>query len=232
MRSCLPNLVTPTPITATRRIQPPPERWRDTAMAIMVCPPKASQEPLVGLTEPVITFEGHAGQARMTLEEGLVVVLALVAATLLFIGLAQALEARPAPPRPSRRIEPPRPRLPEPPPRPPYTGPERRRSARGRRPAPPLPPITSGLAGESGAGGMSVAATQPDLPLGSAVPTAAEAAVEAVDSCFTLYQEGQHGAVFDAVAPHLVERTPGTEMGEPSFTRVRSTRCGATASNT
>jgi len=156
----------------------------------------------------------------MTLEEGLVVVLALVAATLLFIGLAQALEARPAPPRPGRRIEPPRPRLPEPPPRPPYTGPERRRSARGRRTAPSLPPITSGLAGESGAGGMSVAATQPDLPLGSAVPTAAEAAVEAVDSCFTLYQEGQHGAVFDAVAPHLVERTPGTEMGEPSFTRA------------
>src|SRR5216684_1274908 len=69
-------------------------------MAIMVCPLKASQEPLEGLTEPVITFEGHAGQARMTLEEGLVVVLALVAGTLLFIGLAQALGARP----PSRSV--------------------------------------------------------------------------------------------------------------------------------
>ncbi len=66
---------------------------------------------------------------------------------------------------------------------------------------------------------MPVAAIQPDLlPLGSVAPTAEEAAVEAVDSCFALHQEGQHGAVFDAVAPHLVERAPGTEMGEASFT--------------
>src|SRR5207245_10234480 len=100
-------------------------------------------ESLEGLTEPVITFQGHAGQARMTLEEGLVVVLALVAATLLFIGLAQALEARPAPPRPARRIAPPRPRLPEPPPPPPYPAPDPRRSARGPRPAPSPPPIPS-----------------------------------------------------------------------------------------
>jgi len=114
----------------------------------MVCSPKASQEPLEGLPDPVITFEGHAGQARMTLEEGLVVVLAVVAGTLLFIGLAQALEARPAPARPARRIERPRPWLPEAPRRPPYTGPERRRSARGRRPAPSPPPITSAGAGE------------------------------------------------------------------------------------
>ena len=186
----------------------------------MVCSPKASQEPLEGLPDPVITFEGHAGQARMTLEEGLVVVLAVVAGTLLFIGLAQALEARPAPARPARRIERPRPWLPEAPRRPPYTGPERRRSARGRRPAPSPPPITSAGAGEPGSGAVPVAAIQPDLPVGSSMPSAEDAAVEAVDTCFTLYQEGQHGSVFDAVAPHLVEPAAGTEMGEPSFTRA------------
>ncbi len=159
----------------------------------------------------------------MTLEEGLVVVLALVAGTLLFIGLAQALEARPAPARPRRRIEPPRPRLPEPPPRPPYTGPERRRSARGRRPAPspPTPSIApSPASGESASGGMAAGATQPDLPLGQALSTAEDPVVEAVDTCFALYQEGQHAAVFDAAGPHLVERASGTEMGESSFTRA------------
>src|SRR2546428_1370024 len=166
-------------------------------MAIMVCPPKASQESLEGLTEPVITFQGDAGGVCRTLEGGLVVVLALVAAPRLFIGLARALEARPAPPRRARRIAPPRPRLPEPPPRPPYTGPERRRSARGRRPAPSPPPITSGPASESGAGGMPVAATQPDLPLGSLAPTAEAAAGEGLESCFALQQEGQHRAGVD-----------------------------------
>src|SRR2546426_11117319 len=131
---------------------------REPSTAIIVRAPKASQESLEGLAKPVITFQGHAEWARMTLEEGLVVVLALVAGTLLFIGLAQALEARPAPARPRRRIEPPRPRLPEPPPRPPYTGPERRRSARGRRP-PPSPPTSplapSPASGESASGGLA-----------------------------------------------------------------------------
>src|SRR5713101_4649522 len=110
----------------------------------------------------------------VTLEEGLVALLAGAAAILLFVGLAQALDARP--PRSAARarrrssVRPARdaaPAPPEIPPRAPYTGPERRRSRRpGSRPR--AAASTSPLA-ESRAG-------QPTLPLApGAQPAAASA---------------------------------------------------------
>ena len=92
----------------------------------------------------------------MTLEEGLVALLAGAAAILLFVGLAQALDARPARPaaRPRRRssVMPPAnaaPALPEVPRRAPYTGPERRRSRRpgSRRQRKPICEPADGRAG-------------------------------------------------------------------------------------
>ena len=173
----------------------------------------------------------------MTLEEGLVAVLALVAGTLLFLGLAQALEGRPSRPRARRRSVMPRlttlpPAPPELPPRPRYTGPERRRSARGRRPAPsspaaavmpaepapahPVPPA------ETPVGGAAPREVRPDLPV-ACVPepdSAEDPAVEAVDRCLELHQRGQHAAVVDAAGPYLGEPGPGEARDEPSFARA------------
>src|SRR5882724_11338132 len=97
VRSCFPNLVTPTPMTATRRIDPPTHgidvsthhdtRAREESSATGRAP---------GHRDRVRVHEGSLG---VTLEEGLVAVLAAVAGILLFIGLARALE----PPRPARR---------------------------------------------------------------------------------------------------------------------------------
>jgi len=112
----------------------------------------------------------------VTLEEGLVVLLAAVAGILLFIGLARALEPRP-PARPRRRASlqsnalqrstaPVQPAVTDLPPRTPYTGPERRRSRRpGSRPRPravlPVPP----------APGPPVDTGQPDLPVADSPPS-------------------------------------------------------------
>jgi tetratricopeptide (TPR) repeat protein len=165
----------------------------------------------------------------MTLEEGLVALLAGAAAILLFVGLAQALDARPAGPsarsrrrssvRPTTSAGPAaaaRPAATEVPPRAPYTGPERRRSQRpGSRPRPatsappPAEPRTS----------------QPDLPLAPeaqpaaravALPTQVDPALDALERALALQQEGQHSHVIEAAVPHLEAGGPA-EGADPSF---------------
>src|SRR5215475_8269606 len=140
VRSCLPNLVMPTPMTATRRIDPPTlgndvsshhdTRARGESSATGRPPP------------PRGTVRTHEGSGDgVTLEEGLIALLAAVAGILLFVGLAQALDARP--PRRRRRRAVPRPEASATTstpstsmvaelaaPRIPYAGPERRRSPR------------------------------------------------------------------------------------------------------
>src|SRR5215471_20461506 len=155
VRSCLPNLVMPTPMTATRRIDPPTlgndvslhhdTRARGESSATGRAPP------------PRGTVRTHEGSGDgVTLEEGLIALLAAAAGILLFVGLAQALDARP--PRRRRRRVVPRPEAsattasPSTPmvtelaaPRIPYTGPERRRSLRpgSRARARPAPAVAS-----------------------------------------------------------------------------------------
>jgi len=157
----------------------------------------------------------------VTLEEGLVALLAGAAAILLFVGLAQALDDRSArrPAGRTRRRPGGRPAttappaVPEIPPRAPYTGPERRRSRRpGSRPrlAPPTPPPADSRTG------------QPDLPLApGAQPSAAPAgptdpALDALERALALQQDGQHSQVIEAVEPYLEVGGPA-EGAEPSF---------------
>ena len=164
----------------------------------------------------------------MTLEEGLVALLAGVAAILLFVGLAQALDARPARPatRPRRRssVRPTPNAAPVPPevlPRAPYTGPERRRSHRpGSRPRPAA----------SASPPAELRTSQPDLLLArGAQPAAAAAALppppppdpalDALERALALLQEGQHAHVIEAAVPHLEAGGPA-EGAEPSFIRA------------
>src|SRR5215813_5402036 len=143
VRSCLPNLVMPTPMTATRRIDPPTlgndvslhhdTRARGESSATGRAPP------------PRGTVRTHEGSGDgVTLEEGLIALLAAVAGILLFVGLAQALDARR--PRRRRRRVVPRPEASATTsapstlmvaelaaPRIPYTGPERRSLRPGSR---------------------------------------------------------------------------------------------------
>lgn len=168
----------------------------------------------------------------MTLEEGLVALLAGAAAILLFVGLAQALDARPAGssarsrrrsslgPTPSAGpATPARPSIPEVPRRAAYTGPERRRSRRpGSRPRPasPPPPLEEPRT------------SQPDLPLAPEAQPAANAAagplpvdlaLDALERALALQQEGQHSQVIEAAVPHLEASRP-VEEAEPSFIRA------------
>ena len=166
----------------------------------------------------------------MTLEEGLVALLAAVAAILLFVGLAQALDDRPsesvararrrslarsaATGRPTSPI---RPAVPEAPRRAPYTGPERRHSRRPGshpRPARVTPPPTENLR------------SQPDLPLAPdakppATPEALpeDAALDALERALGLLQDGQYSQVIEAVVPHVEVAAPA-EGAEPSFVRA------------
>src|SRR5215470_18407803 len=92
------------------------------------------------------TVRTHEGSGDgVTLEEGLIALLAAVAGILLFVGLAQALDARrprrrrrrvaPSPESSATTSAPSAPAVTELAPRVPYTGPERRRSPRpGSRP--------------------------------------------------------------------------------------------------
>src|SRR5262244_542172 len=155
VRSCLPNLVMPTPMTATRRIDPPTlgndvslhhdTRARGESSATGRAPP------------PRGTVRTHEGSGEgVTLEEGLIALLAAVAGILLFVGLAQALDARP-PRRRRRRVvrrpeasattsTPSTPMAAEPAaPGIAYAGPERRRSLRPgpRARARAAPPVAS-----------------------------------------------------------------------------------------
>lgn len=162
----------------------------------------------------------------MTLEEGLVALLAGAAAILLFVGLAQALDARPARstarPRRQSSVKPTTnaaPAPPEVPPRAPYTGPERRRSRRpGSRPR--LAPSTSPPAESR--------TSQPDLPLApgaqpavatAALPSPADPALDALERALVLQQDGQHSHVIEAAVPHLEAGGPA-EGAEPSFIRA------------
>ena len=164
----------------------------------------------------------------MTLEEGLVALLAAVAAILLFVGLAQALDDRPsasavrARRRPVARAAttagpaaPRRSAVPEAPPRAPYTGPERRHSRRSGshpRPASVTPPAEA-------------PGRQPDLPLDpEAKPPATresppeDAALDALERALTLQQGGHYSQVIEAVTPHLEVVAPA-DGAEASFVR-------------
>jgi hypothetical protein len=180
----------------------------------------------------------------VTLEEGLMAVLAAVAVILLFIGLAQALE----PQRPARRRR--RPRLPadapqstaapakppvvmELPPRAPYTGPERRRSPRpGSRPrtriVPPAPAAVTLEQEVPDQPPLDFVATAPvpvDRP--PILSLAAEPApdvqldpgVEAVVRALAREREGQHAEAIEAALPHL-ESAEGAETDQPGFARA------------
>ena len=165
----------------------------------------------------------------MTLEEGLIALLAGAAAILLFVGLAQALDARPAgsSARSRRRSSvrpttsaapdaPARPAAPEIPPRVPYTGPERRRSRRpGSRPRPVSPPLPP----------AEPRTSQPDLPLAPGAQPAASAAaqpppvdpaLDALERALALQQEGQHSQAIEAAVPHL-EAGGTVEGADPAF---------------
>jgi tetratricopeptide (TPR) repeat protein len=168
----------------------------------------------------------------VTLEEGLVALLAAAAAILLFVGLAQALDDRPkeSAARARRRslarsvttagsAAPAKSAAPEAPPRTPYTGPERRRSRRPGsrpRPAPATPPP------------VEARTSQPDLPLESEatlpgttapLPVAEDQALDALEHALALQQDGQYSQVIETVVPYLEAGGPA-EGAEPSFLRA------------
>jgi tetratricopeptide (TPR) repeat protein len=155
----------------------------------------------------------------VTLEEGLVALLAAAAAILLFVGLAQVLDARPPrfAIRPRRRsdVSPTtnaEPALPEVPPRAPYTD---RPGSRPRLAASASPPAESRT-------------DQPDLPLApeaqpaaaaAALPPQPDAALDALERALAFQLEGEHAHVIEAAVPHLEAGEPA-EGAEPSFIRA------------
>ena len=175
----------------------------------------------------------------MTLEEGLVALLAVAAAILLYLGLAQALDARPrrAGQRARRRLSATpsgaeRPAVPAGPPAPEVpqleqsTGPARRS---WRRP-------DSGARAESATPTPVPAAAQtgqPDLPLlpeikspeikpaeaAAAPPPEADPALDAIERALALQQEGQHAHVIEAAVAHL-DDGGAAEATAPSFVRA------------
>src|SRR5512134_3582461 len=85
VRSCLPNLVTPAPITATRRIG-------DSLKTLILRYPASYRAAAPNGRES----PGERGRvSRMTVEEALLAVVGLIALVLLFLGLADALEGDP-----------------------------------------------------------------------------------------------------------------------------------------
>src|SRR5258705_906644 len=185
----------------------------------------------------------HEGSLGVTLEEGLVAVLAAVAGILLFIGLAQALE----PPRPARRrrtsppAEAPQSRaapvksrgVMELPPRGPYRGPERRRSPRpGSRPrARIVPPAPAAVTLEQELPDQAplefvapapAPADRPPLLSLAAEPAPAvslDPAVEAVERALARQREGQHAEAIEAALSHL-ESAEEAEADQPGFARA------------
>ena len=186
----------------------------------------------------------------MTLEEGLVAVLAAVAGILLFIGLAQALEP-PRPARRRRRTSPPAdvpqspaapvksPVVMELPPRAPYMGPERRRSPRpGSRPrARIVPPASAAVTLEQELPDqppLEFVAPAPasvdrpsllSLAAEPAPPVSLDPAVEAVERALTRQREGQHAEAIEAALSHLesaahLESGEGPEADQPGFARA------------
>ena len=184
----------------------------------------------------------------MTLEEGLVALLAAVAGILLFVGLAQALES-PRPPRRRRRTSPPsdarqdsagpskQAAVMELPPRAPYAGPERRRSPRpGSRPrarivpsAPAVPAVTlepglpdpppADLARPDFASSDGLAVAQPASHMNPAV--ALDPAVEAVGHALARERDGRHAEAIEVALPHLESPVDAdAEADEAGFSRA------------
>lgn len=159
----------------------------------------------------------------MTLEEGLVAILAAVAAVLLFLGLAQALDTRPArsatrPRRPSgqrstREMGPGELAAAT---RVPFQETQRR----GFFP----PPVARSSPVPLGFPPAEPRASQPDLPLAPAVsdvaehvaPPSADSALEVLERAVALQEEGRHAEVVGAAAP-LLEAGALAEHPEPSF---------------
>jgi hypothetical protein len=182
----------------------------------------------------------------VTLEEGLVALLAAVAGILLFVGLAQALEP-PRRPRRRRRTSPSPDALQDPagplkqpvvmelPPRAPYTGPERRRAPRpGSRPrariVPPAPAAPA-MTVEPGPGhpppadfALTDPAPSAGPPIASPVPDVApivtlDPAVEAVELALAREREGRHAEAIETALPHL-ESAEAAEADQPGFSRA------------
>ncbi len=182
----------------------------------------------------------------MTLEEGLVALLAAVAGILLFVGLTQALES-PRLPRRRRRTSPPTDApqdsagpvkqtvVMELPPRAPYTGPERRRSPRpGSRPRArivPPPPAAPAVTVESGLPHPPPAdlavpdpALRDDPPVAPSAPDldpafALDPAVGAVEHALARERAGQHAQAIE-VAMSRLESAVDVDPDEPGFSRA------------
>src|SRR5215472_207259 len=196
------------------------------------------------------TVRTHEGSGEgVTLEEGLIALLAVMAGILLFVGLAQALDARP--PRRRRRGSvpgadasatlapaPPTPVVAELAPRAPYPGPERRRSPRPgsrlrvRTAVPEVPPPVAPAPVETtaphSATELSVPMEETPLvqvsapPPPSPIPLASppsDPAVVVVERALTLQGEGRHGEVVGTALAQL-DSPVGSEVYETSFSRA------------
>src|SRR5262245_1737330 len=215
-----------------------------TSRCIMIPGREASQVLLAALRRPVVRFGLMKGA---TLEEGLISLLAVVAGILLFVGLAQALDARPPRRRRRRSVPgadasttpaPPKPVATELAPRAPYTEPERRRSPRvGSRPRvraavpeapPPFPSAPVEPAAPQPEAALTVpmeetplvqvSAHSPPSPIQLASPPS-DPRVAAVERALALLREGQHGEVLETALAQLDSPT-GPEVDETSFSRA------------
>src|SRR5262245_18251696 len=102
VRSCLPNFVTPTPMTATRRIR---TSWAErnvlsgsTLLRILPRRRGASQRGNLSCAAGAranVAARHRGGEPGVTMEDVLIVLLAVAAGLSLFVGLAQALDGRP-----------------------------------------------------------------------------------------------------------------------------------------
>jgi hypothetical protein len=181
----------------------------------------------------------------VTLEEGLIALLAAIAGVLLFAGLAQTLESRR--PRRRRRRTTPTPvaqgegpaavesaALADAVPRGPYTGPERRRSprpgarVRPRATAPPRPaevaPTATGepddpVPDRTPPEGLPLGVSPAAPPTPPAAASASDPAADVVERALRLQRDNQHAEVVEVSAPHL-DRGAGTSPDEPSFSRA------------
>src|SRR5215470_6706604 len=184
------------------------------------------------------TVRIHEGSGEgVTLEEGLIALLAMVAGILLFVGLAQALDARP-PRRRRRRSVSGADASAALAPRAPYTGPERRRSPRPgsrqrvRAAAPEVPPPFAPAPVETAAPQpatelsvpteetplVQVSAPPPPLPIPLASLPSDPAAV-AVERALTLQGEGRHSEVVGTALAQLGSPA-GSEVYETPFSRA------------
>src|SRR5262245_52441236 len=102
VRSCLPNFVTPTPMTATRRIRTSwAERNLVNGSTLLRIVPRgwgASQRGNLSCAAGAranVAARHRGGEPGVTMEDVLIVLLAVASGLFLFVGLAQALDGRP-----------------------------------------------------------------------------------------------------------------------------------------